>query len=59
VTKWNHTSEATWRVRVRLEAKRIALLISQSAIDGPDIADRIEQLVIQAATRKPYPTGDT
>lgn len=53
MTKWNHATDESWRARVRTEAKRIALLINEGAISGPDIADRIEQLVVQAATRKP------
>ena len=53
MTKWKHETEASWRQRVQVESKRLALLISQGAIDGPELAERIEQLVLKASERKP------
>lgn len=53
MSKWNHDTEDGWRRRVEVEAKRLALQISQGQIDGPDIAAVIEALVLKASERKP------
>ncbi len=53
MSKWKHDTEDGLRTRVAIEAKRLALLISQGAIDGPDIAAVIEALVVKACERKP------
>jgi hypothetical protein len=53
MSKWKHDTEAAWRNRVAIEAKRLSLQISQGQIDGPDIAVVIEALVLKASERKP------
>lgn len=53
MSKWNCATEREWLNRVEIEAKRVALLISNGMISGPDIANRITTLVVQASTRRP------
>lgn len=53
MSKWNCPTERDWRNRVEIESKRIALQITQGVLDGPDIADRIVALVVQASNRRP------
>lgn len=53
MTKWRHETVEGWLKRVRIECRCLALQINNGVISGPDIADRIEQLVVKASERKP------